>query len=86
MLDYVEIILALSYRWCYIHINNYERIIIPMSMKPINVTIPEQMLETLNKHKQATGITLSELVRRACDMYFNSIAKQNQKEPPTNAQ
>lgn len=56
-----------------------------MSMKPINVTIPEQMVDTLNKHKQATGITLSELVRRALDMYFNSVAKQS-KESSNNAQ
>lgn len=41
-------------------------------MKPINVTIPEQMLAQLNAQKKDSGLTLSELIRRALDYYFNN--------------
>ncbi len=50
-----------------------------MSMKPIQVTIPEQMLAKLVAQKEATGITMSELIRRACDFYFNNIVNPNVK-------
>jgi len=40
-------------------------------MIPINVTITEQMHTRLTKHKTETGLTLSELVRRSLDCFFN---------------
>lgn len=42
----------------------------PMSMKPINITITNQMFNLLHKMQEDTGLTMSDLVRRSLEQYL----------------
>ena len=40
-------------------------------MKRINFCFPEQLIEKLKKLSKDTGLTMSEIIRRALDDYFD---------------
>ncbi len=42
-------------------------------MKTTNFSIREDQIERLKKHYTKTGIRMSEIVRRAIDMYFTKV-------------
>lgn len=50
-------------------------------MKKVNFTLTEQLIEKLVKIKEETGMTASEIVRRALDEWIETAEeKRNSKE------
>ncbi len=44
-------------------------------MKPLNITIPDALRDKLRKERNIAGISISEIIRRAVEQYFNKRKK-----------
>lgn len=53
-----------------------------MKQKRIIVTMPERQMRMLAEAKQETGASMSEIVRRAVDLYVQELRQRN-KQPTT---
>ena len=53
-------------------------------MKTVNFSIEEKQVEQLKNHYSKTGIRMSEIVRRAIDLYFIKIEENRKRDEKSN--